>query len=298
MLQSPSKKIIKDKDFQLPPKTALFQEYATQQAFHPHLKKQKQARKIKVKSHKEVSFHTDDDEDDYNEEDDISSTSHYDQSSDDQTPTLARQKSSTQAHSGRPFKPQVDIDEIPRDIGYFHDSQSKLLFYLGEKLHSIPPLEDKPTIRRIYEIIRPIYDIFPTIALLDFDTALINLIALYDNKSFDLMQLAAFKGREIEYILGFFIFWLGKYVIHQKNTKDFVKLIIIIYHQLKQGKLGICDIIDENFRAMVCLNAQSCDYEFAKSLKLGKQELAVYLKDIINLTCNLIFHSLNQSIQI
>ena len=168
---------------------------------------------------------------------------------------------------------------------------------MGEKLHSIPPLEDKPTIRRIYEIIRPVYEIFPSIALLDFDTALINLITLYDNKSFDLMQLAAFKGREIEYILGFFIFWLGKYVIHQKNTKDFMKLIIIIYHQLKQGKLGMCDIIDENFRAMVCLNAQNYDYEFAKALKLGKQELAGYLKDIINLTCNLIFYSLNQSIQ-
>jgi len=248
------------------------------------IKKNKQARKKKPRSPKESSFYSDEE---YSAgeavlSDDMASIT-----------TPMRSRSTVETHSGRPFKPQVDIDDVPKEEGYFHDSQSKFLFYLGEKLHSIPGLEEKPSIKRIYDIIRQIYDVFPMFQLNDFDTALTNLINLYENKNFDIANLAAFKGREIEYILGFFLFWIGRYVVNQKFTKDFAKLVILMYHHLKQNNLKAEDMLDENFKMMINMSAQNFDYEFAKTLKLTKQDVTVYLKDIINLSCSLIYHTLN-----
>ena len=92
-LQTASKKIRNDKEIpsSLLSKTSLLQEYQTQQALHPHSKKKKQAKRIRVKSQKDVNFHTADENDGDYEENDISLTSQYDDQSSDAKINKAKQ---------------------------------------------------------------------------------------------------------------------------------------------------------------------------------------------------------------
>jgi len=199
----------------------------------------------------------------------------------------------SEAHSGRPYKPTVDLDDISSSQECYEDSESKFLFFLGERLQAIPGLEEKPTLNKVRETLLLCINDPTLLSHTTFHSVLETIIPKYTSKHFNLQELSRYKSEPIEYGLVYFLTWMAKYTLKQAYVKDFVKVVLVIYNEYLSGEKQIAILNEEAFKETVSETCQNIDYEFARVLKMNKQDLSGCLKELVNLMCSLLFYALS-----
>jgi hypothetical protein len=199
----------------------------------------------------------------------------------------------TEAHSGRPYKPSVDIDDIPADQESFEDSESKLLFFLGDRLHAIPGLEEKPSLENVHQQIKHTLLEFPDVDWSYFERALADIFGIYQGRSFQLDSLTKFKGYPVEQVFAYFLLWLGRYAVKAAYIKDIGKITLTMYQELIKTKDTVTLMNTESFKTATVEKLQALDYDFIKFCKLSKQDVPIYLKDLVNLISSLLCDAVN-----
>ena len=217
------------------------------------------------------------DEDDFSAEEDDSSDS------------LSFGKSGGEAHSGRPYKPTVDLDEISSDQEKYEDSESQLLYFLGANLQGVPGIEEKPKLDKICQVIEATYSELSHDCK-EFDYVLIDLKNSCGDKHFNLSNMSKHKNDKIEYIFAYLLIWICKYTLKQQYHKDVTKIILFIYFDISQIESGLTSIISDAFQNIVVEKCQNLDFEFGRKLN-GSDKLSM-LKEFIKLICSTIYYAL------
>ena len=218
------------------------------------------------------------DEDDFSAEEDDSSDS------------LSFGKSGGEAHSGRPYKPTVDLDEISSDQENYEESESQLLYFLGANLQGVPGIEEKPKLDKICEVIRATYSELSHDCK-EFDFILSALKNSCADQHFNLSSISKHKNEKMEYIFAYLLIWICKYTLKQLYHKDVTKIILSIYFNVYLIESGLTRINNEAFHNSVAEKCQNLEFEFGK--KLNESEKSSMLKEFIKYICSTIYYALH-----